>query len=47
MSKKSYDDWPAWRLRLAFVISWLWPGNSEWQAIAPVLERKTAERRRT
>ena len=46
MNVKNYDDWPIWRLKLAWLWSWLTPGNSDWQDIGAVLERKTAERRR-
>lgn len=45
MSERNYDEWPVWRLWLAWAGSVLWPGSTEWQDIAPVLERKTAFRR--
>ncbi len=41
-----YNDWPIWRLKLVFWASFLCPGSTAWHDIAPVLERKTAERKR-
>ncbi|MDG4595507.1 MAG: hypothetical protein P9F75_07405 [Candidatus Contendobacter sp.] len=45
MNAARYDEWPIWRLWVAFAASWLWPGSTRWQEIAPVLERKTALKR--
>lgn len=36
-----YDDWPVWRLWLAWWWSVVRPGNGEWQIIGAVIERKT------
>jgi hypothetical protein len=41
-----YDQWPVWRLRLAFWASVVWPWSTAWRDIGPVYERKSAERRR-
>jgi len=46
MNETKYDEWPVWRLWLAWLWSWLMPGNNECQTIGAVIERKTAERRR-
>jgi hypothetical protein len=45
MNVKNYDDWPIWRLRLAWLWSWISPGNEDWQTIGTVIERKTAFKR--
>ncbi len=41
-----YDDWPVWKLWLAWAWSFVKPGNDEWQTIGSVIERKTAAKRR-
>lgn len=41
-----YDDWPVWKLWLAWAWSVVRPGNDEWQTLNSVIERKTAFNRR-
>lgn len=42
---KKYDDWPVWRLWLAWSASFVCPGSTEYLIIESVIERKTAFRR--
>lgn len=43
---KKYDNWPVWRLWLAWSASFVWPGSTEYLVIGSVIEQKTAVKKR-